>query len=177
VAIWFRDADPRWPFLWDSVTQPPMRWHGPGEGPAHYLADTPDGAWAEYLRHQEITDPADLPGIRRHLWAIELPDGEPAPASPVLPLRALRGGVDSYARCQKEARRLRKNGASSLEAPSAALLPGSASGELSQGFLIEAEPRDGRVRVLFGERGDLRGWLTAVAGHPGERVLGVTRPL
>jgi hypothetical protein len=34
--------------------QPPMRWHGPGEGPVQYLSDTPTGAWAELLRHEEV---------------------------------------------------------------------------------------------------------------------------
>ena len=57
--IVFRQADPRYPFLWSDPAQPAARWHGEAEGPAHYFADTPDGAWAELLRHEEITDPAD----------------------------------------------------------------------------------------------------------------------
>ena len=63
--ILFRHADPRFPFLWETASQPAGRWHAPGEGPVHYLADTPDGAWAEFLRHEEIRDPEDLAGIRR----------------------------------------------------------------------------------------------------------------
>ena len=46
-----RRADPRFPFLWESSAQPAGRWHGSGEGPCHYFADTPYGAWAELLRH------------------------------------------------------------------------------------------------------------------------------
>ena len=57
--IVFRQTDHRYPFLWESAEQPPGRWHGAGEGPAHYCADTPDGAWAEFLRHEEIGDAAD----------------------------------------------------------------------------------------------------------------------
>jgi hypothetical protein len=177
VAIWFRNADSRWPFLWGDDTQPAMRWHGRGEGPAQYLADTPDGAWAEFLRHEEITDPADLPGIRRHLWAIEVPDGEPAAVAPDLPRALLRGGLASYPSCQAEARRLRATGAQALEAPSAALIDGGACGEFSRAGLIEAGARDGRVRVLYGERRDLRGWLAAPEGHPTARVLELVRPL
>ena len=51
--IVFRQADPRYPFLWESPDQPAGRWHGPGEGPAHYFSDTPVGAWAELLRHED----------------------------------------------------------------------------------------------------------------------------
>jgi len=95
VPLWFRNADRRWPFLWEDSSQPPARWHGPGEGPAQYLADTPDGAWAEFLRHEEIIDPADVSGVRRHLWAIELPGNEPVPEAPgLLPaVLRLRGGL------------------------------------------------------------------------------------
>lgn len=78
--IAFRHADARYPFLWEDASQPPGRWHGTGDGPVHTLADTPDGAWAEFLRHEEIRDPADLPTVRRALWAVEirdLPAGRP----------------------------------------------------------------------------------------------------
>ena len=49
--IAFRQVDARYPFLWEDGSQPAGRWHGDGEGPAHYFADTPDGALAEFLRH------------------------------------------------------------------------------------------------------------------------------
>ena len=78
--IVFRHADPRLPFLWEDARQPPGRWHGGGEGPAHYFSDTPDGAWAELLRHEEIRDPADLATLRRAIWAVEIPDEEQAAA-------------------------------------------------------------------------------------------------
>ncbi len=38
-------------------------------GPAQYLSTAPDAASAEFLRHQEIDDLADLAGIERSLWA------------------------------------------------------------------------------------------------------------
>ncbi len=76
--IWFRHCDTRWPFLWQSANQPPGRWHGDGEGPVQHLSDTPDGAWAEFLRHEEISEAADLAGIERDLWAIDVPDGSAA---------------------------------------------------------------------------------------------------
>jgi hypothetical protein len=32
--IAFRQADPRFPFLWSEASQPAGRWHAEGEGPA-----------------------------------------------------------------------------------------------------------------------------------------------
>ena len=72
--IAFRQVDARYPFLWEDASQPAGRWHGDGEGPAHYFADTPDGAWAEFLRHEDIDDPADVSTIRRQMWAVEIGD-------------------------------------------------------------------------------------------------------
>jgi len=175
--IAFRHADARLPFFWEDARQPGGRWHADEDGPAQYLADTPDGAWAEFLRHEEITDPADLPGIRRHLWAIEVPSDEPGPQIPDLRRDVLQGGLDSYPECQREARRLRADGATSLEAPSAALHEGDARGELTRAGLIEAAARDGRVRVVYGPRPDLRGWLCAGQGPPSQRLLALVRPL
>lgn len=71
--IAFRHVDPRFPFLWEDPRQPAARWHDTGEGTVQDLADTPDGTWAELLRHEEITTPEDVATIRRALWAIEVP--------------------------------------------------------------------------------------------------------
>lgn len=176
ARIGFRHCDPRFGFLWLSAAQPPARWHGDGEGPANYFADTPTGAWAEFLRHEEISDEADLAGVRRSLWAVELPHADCA--APTLPIAALTGGVDSYAACQTEARRLRAAGAQWLEAPSAALLPGGASGHraMPSGLGAAAPVRDGLVWVLFGEH-ELRGWQAVDAGAPPVSVMPLVRPL
>lgn len=171
--IAFRHTDPRFPFLWEDNSQPTARWNGPGEGPVQYLCDTPDGAWAEFLRHEEIRDPEDLPTIRRALWAIEVADA-PA-AAPELTMRTLVGGRRTYPACQAEARRLRVLGLTHLEAPSAALRPGGASGQRVDGGLRPGAPRNGKVIVLFGRRPDLVGWLAATAGHPDPRLLPVIR--
>src|SRR5882672_10930866 len=118
--IAFRQVDARYPFLWEDASQPAGRWHGEGEGPAHYFADTPDGAWAEFLRHEDIDDPADLKTIRRQMWAVEIGD---APAEQVdLPLDVLTGGLETHARCRQHARTLRAGGVSRFAAKSAALL-------------------------------------------------------
>jgi hypothetical protein len=142
-----------------------------------YLADTPDGAWAEFLRHEEITEVADLAGIARRLWAVELPDDIGDAAVPQLDDEDLRGGLGSYPACQAEARRLRAGGAIAIVALSAALHPGGAGGQLTDGGLKEAPARDGVVWALFGARPDLRGWAAVDAGSPPERTLRLVRHL
>lgn len=178
--VWFRHADRRVPFLRSGPKQPAARWHGPGDGPANYLADTPDGAWAEFLRHEAITDPSDLAGISRRLWAIEVPRARvDAAAQPEVPFGHALGGLDSYPACQEEARRLRAAGHDALLAPSAALLPGTAGGQaIDSDGITEGEARDGRVLVLFGSAFDgMRGWACNDGGGPADRVLALVRSL
>jgi hypothetical protein len=173
-VIGFRHADRRFPYLWEEWQQPPGRWHGEGEGPAHYFADTPDGAWAEFLRHEEITDLEDLATIERALWAVDLPDEDYA--EPEIPREFVTGDLDSYAACQAEARRLVARGAIALRAPSAALKPGSAGGWRVAGGLQRGPERNGEVRVLFGTRPDLVGWRAA-NGRPAPEILPLVRHL
>lgn len=176
--ILYRHAPPSLAFLWETDEQPPGRWHGPGEGPAHYLADTPDGVWAEFLRHEGITRPEELEGIERAIWAIDVPDESVAAAQdPALPVRMLVGGVATYEACRSEARRLRGRGAAGLRASSAALVPGGARGWRVEGGLQLAPARDGRVVVLFGPRSDLVGWRVVESGRPGPDLLPRVRPL
>lgn len=172
----FRHCDPRFGFLWSTAAQPPARWHGPGEGPANCFADTPDGAWAEFLRHEGITDAADLAGVRRSLWTVQLP--EAGWVRPELAEAQTLGGLSSYAECQAEARRLRAAGHQRLQAPSAALQAGGARGWVSTaaGVQPSAQARDGQVWVCFGTLHAV-GWLSAEAGAPPESVLPKVRPL
>jgi len=174
-VIVFRHADPRFPFLWETADQPPARWHSEGEGPAHYFSATPDGAWAEFLRHEAITDPADLAGVARSIWAIEL-TGAPR-ATPSLPDAVLLGGESSYAECRQEARRLRAQGARGLMAPSAAVDATTPSGFRTESGLRPGPSRSERVFVLFGARSDLVGWAACGEGRPRDDLLARVRPL
>ncbi len=166
--IAFRQADPRFPFLWESAAQPAGRWHADGEGPAHYFADTPDGAWAELLRHEEIVDPADLATIRRAMWAIDIGD---APATRVRLDGAIAIGDDAYPACQTYARRQRARGISRLLAPSAALQPGGATGVCVDNGEHPAAAHDGIVVIVFGPPSAFVGWQVVDAGSPPRRVL------
>ncbi len=171
--IVYRHNDNRYPFLREDATQPSARWHRAGEGPAQYFADTPGGAWAEFLRHEEISDAADLDGISRALWAVDI--GEPDAAEPDVPERLLRGGLDSHPACQDEAARLRAHGATAIVAASAALRGGAARGWRVQLGLREAPPADGRVLVLFGPHPELVGWLVVDQGRPPAELLPAVR--
>jgi hypothetical protein len=189
-VIGFRQCDARWPFLWEGAGQPEGRWHGAGDGPAHYIADTPDGAWADFLRHEEIRDAADLKTIRRAIWAVAFPD-EPA-ATPALPAETMRGDRSTFAACQEAARRLRAAGHRRLHVPSPALVDGGAraraiggddSGD-SAGHRVagargesHAERRDGRIVVLFGGPSELNlvGWPVALQASPAPDLLSRVR--
>jgi hypothetical protein len=168
--IAFRHADASVPFLWEDASQPAARWHAEGEGPAHYLAETPDAAWAEFLRHEEIREEADLAGIERTIWAVEIPDDERF-ARPRLDRETLVGDLDSYAACQTEAARLRAAGSGGLRAPSAAMRSAAQSGWRVNGGLVPGRPRAEQSLVLFGRRPDLVGWVVADAGRPRADLL------
>lgn len=172
--IAFRHADARFPFLWEHSDQPVARWNGAGEGPVQYFADTPDGAWAEFLRHEEITSAEDLETVTRVLWVVELPADEYA--EPRLARKTLRGGLGTYESCQVEARRLLALGAMGLRAPTAALRIGAAAGWRVDAGLQPGPDRDGHTLALFGPRPDVIGWRAA-HGRPAPDLLQRVRSL
>lgn len=173
--IVYRHCDRRFPFLWEDPAQPEGRWHRAGEGPVQYLADTPAGAWAEFLRHEEITEQSDLEGVSRALWAVDV-DVTGAECAELDPA-AMTGDAASYSECQAEAQRLRARGAAGVRAPSAALLPGGAAGERVDDGLVDGPARDGEVYVLFGARPDALGWPVVLEGTPPATLLHRVRPL
>ena len=141
-----------------------------------YFADTPPGAWAELLRHEEITDPADLAGISARLWVVEIDDVEMH--EPRLRKAALSSSPDGYELCRAEARRLRAAGVERMMAPSAALAPGDGAGfHVGTAGLVRATPRDGRMIVHFGVLPNAQGWCAADAARPDEELLSRVRPL
>jgi RES domain len=174
---WFRNADARFPFLRDDVEQRAARWHSDGDGPVQYLADTPDGAWAEFLRHEGIVDETDLAGINRDLWAVEVELDDELIGDPQLPLEALRGDRSTYETCQHEAARLRSLGVTGLIVPTAGLRDDAAGGQgCVDGSLQErASRRDGRTMVLFGVRPTRLGWRCCHRGRPDARVIDLVR--
>ena len=174
MVLCFRACDRRYPFLWATSAQPPARWHGAGEGPCHYLATTPKGAWAEVVRHEGISDADDLADLELALWVVEAP--RPV-ATPTLESATLTGDASSYPACRAEARRLRASGASGLIAPSAAVLSGVAErysvdvgGQYVTGTVVT------ETVVLFGSPTGLVG-VPAGEGCPAPGILSDVRPL
>ena len=167
--ICFRHVDRRRAFLWENDDQPAGRWHAAGEGPVHYFAETADAAWAEFLRHEGITDAVDLAGVDRALWAINLP--EPPTATPDVSDAVMTGGLTTYPRCQAAARRARADGATGLRAQSAAVSGATGSGFRTDGGLRRGPRRTEHVLVVFGPRPDLVGWAACASGRPRDDVL------
>ena len=62
------------PFLWKAAPQPADRWQGDEDAPVTYLADSPDAAWAEFLCHEEIADPADCISTEAGDLGVSRPD-------------------------------------------------------------------------------------------------------
>lgn len=130
-----------------------------------YFADTPVGAWAEFVRHQDLRDPDDYEGVQRSLWSFEFPDVPGA--KPALVDTVLFGDEATYPMCQAESQRLRAVGEPGLCAPSAALLPGAAAGVQVGGSQLHDGPaHDGVVWVLFGACPHLVGWQCTIGSPP-----------
>ena len=165
--IAFRHTDPRFPFLREDMSQPAGRWNAAGEL-THYFCDTSDGAWAEFLRHEEIDDPEDVLTIRRALWAVEI--GDTPVQIPDLSSETMTGGPETWSEFQAAARqqRMRTDG---FTAQSAALRQGGAHGWQVDRGLQPGPERNGRVLVLFGTRPGLVGWAATVYGRPGVELL------
>ena len=170
----YRTCDRRWPFLWATADQPAARWHGAGEGPCQYLASSAKGAWAETLRHEQITTFEDLLDLERSVWRVEAPDPS---ARPRLDEATLTGDESTYPACRAEARRLRLAGAIGLVAPSAAVRSGRAErhGVDEHGAYVLDEVVTETV-VIFGPPIDLVG-MSVAEGHADPTFLGDVRHL
>src|ERR1700691_4382982 len=94
------------PFLWESSTQHGARWHQEGERPVHYFADTPDGAWAEFLRQLDVNDIEEIQFLRRDIWAINV-EVEPEDVRRI-PRSTLTGDKSTYRQCQAIAKEFRQ---------------------------------------------------------------------
>ena len=173
--IAFRQTDPRFPFLWESPTQPSARWHEADDGPVQYFSDTPEAAWAEFLRHEEIVDPGDVRGVRRAMWVASIE--RERLETPAVADRVARGGPSSYASCRRAAKELRRRGATGLIAPSAAIQRGHTVRFRVDGGLLR-EARDDAVTIaLFGARPSLVGYLASPHAQPAPDLVASVRQL
>ena len=182
LKLGFRVCDRRHPFLWSGPGQAAGRWNRSGDQPVHYLACTPTVAWAEWIRHQEITDPGDLAGVAAALWAVLIPQewGKKELDSVALHFDQV---LDTSPAAQ-EARlalveHLKKQGAQGLLAPTAALhhsdkvLPAVRVSNGSEQPELLAMPA--QVILLWCEARLLPGWCCVPEGRPGAELLPLVR--
>ncbi len=182
LRLGFRVCDRRTSFLWQTARQRAGRWNRNGDTPVHYLAITPTVAWAEWIRHQEIEDPADLEGVAAALWAVLIPahwsDQDLQPVN--LPMAVVLGTSPEAA----EARlglvdQLKQQGAQGLLAPTAALQRSDQAlpcirlrDDSSQ---VDALPISAQVIMLWCPADQLPGWCCVPDGRPGPELLPLVR--
>lgn len=102
------------------------RWNSPGDPPTQYWSLTPDGAWAELVRFEDLRSESELDEVRIATWVCRLPSmrlidlREPSACSQYgLDPRELT--ADDWSKCQIAGKEIRNDGARGLLAPSAAL--------------------------------------------------------
>ncbi len=166
--IVFRQANSRFPFLWETSSQPAARYNAEDDGPAQYFADTADGAWAEFIRHAEITDPQELLEVRRALWCVDVPYENSDFTQVNLSFETTTGDKSSFLDCQNHARRLRDSGNNRLVSPSAAIKREQAGGYRVEDGLKRGIPRSGNIFVIFELLPNTPGWRAALSGPPSE---------
>lgn len=67
VLTVFRYVDYDHPF-WVAPNRRAGRWHGLGEPPTQYWSLSPDAAWAELIRAEDLRTEAELDLVRMPLW-------------------------------------------------------------------------------------------------------------
>jgi hypothetical protein len=172
--IVFRHAHPSFPFVWSKENVCEGRWNRANEGPVNYFADTPDGAWAEFLRHEEIREIEDLSYVRRALWAVEIPDeADVYDVSAEAPVSrdVLVGDPKSYAQCQQLKDAAMRKGFNMLKAPSAALARGSRGVRVSGGTTRPGPVARETIFALFGDPCNCTGWMVVETGAPPRHLL------
>lgn len=59
--------------FWVRPNTRPGRWHLAGTEPTQYWSLTPEGAWAELIRYEELVTEEELDEIRTAMWVCRLP--------------------------------------------------------------------------------------------------------
>jgi RES domain-containing protein len=59
--------------FWVRPNSRPGRWHVVGGDPTQYWSLTPEGAWAELIRYEELSTEEELDEIRTAIWVCRLP--------------------------------------------------------------------------------------------------------
>lgn len=111
--------------FWVRPNTRPGRWHRAGDGPTQYWSLTPEGAWAELIRYEELSTEEELDEIRAPMWVCRVPrmglaDLTDGGVRDRHNLTAEDLTVDAWGECQRAAVEIRRE-ARGVLAPSAAL--------------------------------------------------------
>jgi hypothetical protein len=125
AATYFRYSSYDVPF-WVRANTSNERWHRAGDGSTQYLSATPDGAWAELIRNENLRSESDLALVAMPLWQVRIEqariadyrDFETAERAGFNPELLIE---DDQTACREEGRRLKGAGFAGVLYPSAAL--------------------------------------------------------
>lgn len=125
TGAFFRYSSYDVPF-WVRPNTTDERWHEAGDGATQYLSATPDGAWAELIRNENLRSEADLSLVQIALWQAQIEQAQVADYRDFE--TAEKAGLDleilvsdDQRACRAEGKRLRESGFAGVIYPSAAL--------------------------------------------------------
>lgn len=125
AGIFFRYSSYDVPF-WVRPNTTDERWHSAGDSATQYLSATPDGAWAELIRNENLRSEADLSLVQMPLWQARIDQAHIADYGDFETAQRARFNPealidDDQTVCRAEGRRLREAGFAGVLYPSAAL--------------------------------------------------------
>jgi RES domain-containing protein len=123
--VGFRYSSCDAPF-WVRPNTHAQRWNASLEGPTQYWSSTPDGAWAEHIRFNDIRTEAELDEVRIPVWvcrlsSIGLLDLREAEVRHRYDLTLGDVTADDWSACQRAATVMRAQGVRGILSPSVAL--------------------------------------------------------
>jgi hypothetical protein len=112
--------------LWARPNSTAQRWNRTRETPTQYLSLSPEGAWAELIRTEDLRSVAEVREVSMPLWALHLRETRVADYATFEKAEAAGFPPDAlvdedHERCRAEGTRLREHGFGGVLAPSAAL--------------------------------------------------------
>jgi hypothetical protein len=155
--------------VWARPNSAAQRWNRTREAPTQYLSLSPEGAWAELIRTEDLTSVAAVRLVRMPLWALRVRETRVADYATFEKAEAAGFPPDAlveedHERCRAEGTRLRERGFRGVLAPSAAL-PGAVNLTLFGARLaVEWGCEDRRLASFVAAR-------QLAVGHPPEDLL------
>jgi hypothetical protein len=152
AGVAFRYADYDTP-VWSRPNTRDGHWHVAHTEPTQYFSLSPDGSWADRIRHENLRTETEVAFIRMPLWVARINEQKIADYSTFekaeaagFPPDALVD--DNWERCQGEAQRLRDLGFRGVLSPAAALPGGTAFTLFGGRYAVAWEEERGLVSAI-----------------------------